>query len=142
MTQQQREQISILRASGTSFGKIATMLGISVNTVKSYCKRNPITAAPASTPAPVQPKRTAHCPQCNAALEQSPGHRQKRFCSTKCRTAWWKTHSEAMIRKKFTSIECQHCGTNFLQYGRRPRKFCSRTCYLAHRYRQGGEARG
>lgn len=142
VTQQQREQISILRASGTSFGKIATTLGISVNTVKSYCKRNPITAAPASTPAPVQPKRTAHCPQCNAALEQSPGHRQKRFCSAKCRTAWWKAHMEQMERKKLFQVECCYCGTVFLQYGSRPRKFCSRGCYLAHRHAQGGDDHG
>lgn len=140
VTQQQKEQISILRASGTSFGKIAMTLGISVNTVKSFCKRNPITAAPA--PAPVQAKRTAHCPQCNAPLEQTPGHRQKRFCSAMCRSAWWKAHPESMIRKKLTSIECQHCGTTFLQYGSRPRKFCSRGCYLAHRHAQAGDAHG
>ena len=139
VTQQQREQIASLRASGTSFGKIATTLGISVNTVKSYCKRNPIPAAPASTPAPVQPERVAYCPQCNAILEQSPGHRQKRFCSAKCRTAWWKAHPEQMERKKLFQVECRHCGTVFLQYGSRPRKFCSRGCYLAHRHAQGGD---
>ena len=102
VTQQQKEQISILRASGISFGKIATTLGISVNTVKSYCKRNPITAAPA--PAPAQTERIAHCPQCNAVLEQSCGHRQKRFCSAKCRIAWWKAHLEQMERKSCSRL--------------------------------------
>ena len=29
-----------------------------------------------------------------------------------------------------------------MQYGSRPRKFCSRGCYLAHRYGQGGDAHG
>ena len=142
VTQQQKEQISILRASGISFGKIATTLGISVNTVKSYCKRNPIIAAPAPAPAPVQTERIAHCPQCNAVLEQSCGHRQKRFCSAKCRIAWWKAHLEQMERKKLFQIECRHCGTVFLQYGSRPRKFCSRGCYLAHRHAQAGDAHG
>ena len=142
MTQQQKEQVASLRASGTSLGKIATTLGISVNTVKSYCKRNPIIAAPAPAPAPVQTERIAHCPQCNAVLEQSPGHRQKRFCSAKCRTAWWKAHPEQMERKKLFQVECRHCGTVFLQYGSRPRKFCSRGCYLAHRHAQGGDDHG
>ena len=32
MTQQEKEQIAKLRANGTSFGKIASVLGISVNT--------------------------------------------------------------------------------------------------------------
>ena len=36
MTQQQKEQISKLRANGASFGKIASALGISINTIKSY----------------------------------------------------------------------------------------------------------
>lgn len=142
VTQQQKEQISTLRASGTSLGKIATTLGISVNTVKSYCKRNPIIAAPAPAPAPVQTERIAHCPQCNAVLEQFPGHRQKRFCSAKCRTAWWKAHPEQLERKKLFQVECRHCGTVFLQYGSRPRKFCSRGCYLAHRHAQGGDDHG
>lgn len=36
VTQQQKEQISKLRANGASFGKIASALGISINTIKSY----------------------------------------------------------------------------------------------------------
>ena len=140
VTQQQKEQISKLRANGASFGKIASALGISINTIKSYCKRNPILSE--VVPSPKAVIHADRCPQCNAPLVQTPGHRQKRFCSHKCRVAWWKAHPEAMIRKKLTSIECQHCGTTFLQYGNRPRKFCSRGCYLAHRYGQGGDAHG
>ena len=139
MTQQQKERIAEYRATGASYGQIAKALGLSVNTVKSYCQRNPIEK---ETPKPVEAACTDRCPQCNVLLEQTPGHRQKRFCSPKCRMAWWKAHPEAMKRKKLTSMECQHCGTPFLQYGSRPRKFCSRICYLAHRYGQGGDASG
>lgn len=140
MTQQEKEQISKLRANGASFGKIASTLGMSVNTVKSYCKRNPMSTDPMpASKAVVHPDR---CPQCNAMLEQSSGHRQKRFCSPKCRIAWWAAHPEQMTRKKLFSVECQHCGGVFMQYGSRPRKFCSRGCYLAHRYGQGGDAHG
>ena len=140
MTQQQKEQISKLRASGASFGKIASALGVSVNTVKSYCKRNPISAEAA--PAPKAPLHTNRCPQCSAVLKQSPGHRQKRFCSPKCRMAWWSEHPEQMVRKNMSPVECLHCRKVFLQYGNRPRKFCSRGCYLAHRYGQGGDTHG
>ena len=139
MTPQQKEHISAHRASGASYGQIAKMLGLSVNTVKSYCQRNPIEK---ELPKPVEVACRDRCPQCNAPLEQTPGHRQKRFCSPKCRMAWWKAHPEAMKRKKIASMECQHCGTAFLQYGSRPRKFCSRDCYLAHRHIQGGDGRG
>ena len=140
VTQQQKEQISKLRANGASFGKIASTLGISINTIKSYCKRNPILSE--VVPAPKAVIHADRCLQCNATLEQSSGHRQKRFCSPKCRIAWWAAHPEQMTRKKLFSVECQHCGGVFMQYGSRPRKFCSRGCYLAHRYGQGGDAHG
>ena len=140
VTQQQKEQISKLRASGASFGKIASALGVSVNTVKSYCKRNPMSAEVASVPR--VPSHSGRCPQCGALLKQSPGHRQKRFCSPKCRMAWWSEHPEQMVRKNMSPVECLHCETVFLQYGNRPRKFCSRGCYLAHRYGQGGDTHG
>lgn len=140
VTQQQKEQTLRLRAVGISFGKIASALGISVNTVKSYCRRNPATAETMSVPQTVI--HADRCPQCSALLQQSPGHRQKRFCSPKCRMAWWKAHPEQMDRKKLYPAECQHCGGIFMQYRSRPRKFCSRGCYLAHRYGQGGDVHG
>lgn len=140
VTQQQKEQTLRLRAVGISFGKIASALGISVNTVKSYCRRNPATAKTMSVPQTVT--HADRCPQCSALLQQSPGHRQKRFCSPKCRMAWWKAHPEQMDRKKLYPAECQHCGGIFMQYRSRPRKFCSRGCYLAHRYGQGGDVHG
>ena len=115
VTQQQKEQISRLRAAGASFGKIASALGISVNTVKSYCKRNPISSEVA--PAPKAIIHADRCPQCNSPLEQTPGHRQKRFCSTKCRNRWWQAHLDLMKRKTMKSWTCQYCGHVFQQYG-------------------------
>lgn len=140
VTQQQKEQILRLRGAGVSFGKIASALGVSVNTVKSYCRRNPASAE--TMPVSQAVIHADRCPQCSTLLEQSPGHRQKRFCSPRCRMAWWKAHSEQMDRKKLHPVECQHCGGIFMQYGSRPRKFCSRGCYLAHRYGQGGDVHG
>lgn len=40
MTDYQKTQIMKLRAEGLGYGKIAQRLGISLNTVKSYCRRN------------------------------------------------------------------------------------------------------
>lgn len=134
MTQQQKERITEYRASGASYGQIAKALGLSVNTVKSYCQRNPIGQ---EQPKLVEVARTDRCAQCNARLVQTPGHRQKRFCSTKCRNRWWQAHLDQMKRKTMKSWTCQYCGYIFQQYGGRPRKFCSRECYLAHR-RGGG----
>ena len=139
MTQQQKEFIAEYRASGASYGEIAKELGLSVNTVKSYCQRNPIGK---ELPKLVEAVCTDRCLQCNTPLEQTPGHRQKRFCSTKCRNRWWQAHLDLMKRKTMKSWICQYCGREFQQYGNRPRKFCSQGCYLAHRYGHGGDAHG
>jgi DNA-binding CsgD family transcriptional regulator len=37
MNNLQKEQIVILRANGESYSKIADVLGISINTIKSFC---------------------------------------------------------------------------------------------------------
>ena len=42
MTDNQKSQIIKLRAAGNGYGKIAQTLGISLNTVKSFCRRNDI----------------------------------------------------------------------------------------------------
>ena len=131
MNQQQRELILKLRAQGMSYGKIAAAVGLSANTVKSFCRRNPTDSLPAKTVAVARPER---CPQCNSLLEQTSGHRQKRFCSEKCRRLWWAAHPEQMNRNTFYPVICRQCGKSFLQYGTRLRKFCSRACYLEHRY--------
>ena len=39
MTENQKTQIAKLRAAGLGYGKIAQQLGMSLNTVKSYCRR-------------------------------------------------------------------------------------------------------
>ena len=135
MNQEQKKLIARLRSAGLSYGKIAATVGLSVNTVKSYCFRNPQGEASSE---PVAPVRTGRCPQCNAILEQTPGHRQKRFCSSTCRRLWWAAHPEQMVQRKLLTVECRHCGKSFEKYGSRPRQFCSRQCYLAHRYGQGG----
>ena len=40
MTIFQKEQLRCLRSEGKSYSKIADCLGISENTIKSYCQRN------------------------------------------------------------------------------------------------------
>lgn len=131
MNQQQRELIIKLRTKGLSYGKIAEAVGLSANTVKSFCRRNPTGKIPIKAATAVRPD---HCPQCNSLLVQTSGHRQKRFCSDVCRRLWWAAHPEQMNRNAFYPMTCLRCGKSFLQYGTRPRKYCSRACYLAQRY--------
>jgi len=45
MTQQQKEKIIKMRRGGFSYSRISTALGISENTVKSFCRRNNLGSA-------------------------------------------------------------------------------------------------
>ena len=126
MNQQQKDAIHELRAKGQSYTKIADMLGISENTIQSYCRRNKLGCAVLVSPDPVT---VIHCRQCGSIVKQTPGKKQKRYCSDQCRMAWWNTHPEAATRKSVQMFTCKTCGQDFQGYGKRARKYCSRACY-------------
>ena len=144
MTDAQAKQINEMRMKGMGYKAIGMAIGLSRDIVRNYCKRHNLagyaTVVSKNMKLMVDGKEVCHF--CGNPITQPKTGRPRRFCCEKCRREGWKAHPEAMIRKKLTSIECQHCGTTFLQYGNRPRKFCSRGCYLAHRYGQGGDAHG
>ena len=48
MTEHQKLRIMKLRSAGFGYGKIAQQLGISVNTVKSFCRRQSLSKDTAS----------------------------------------------------------------------------------------------
>ena len=52
MNDTQRQQIEKLRAEGLSYGKISDALGLSTNTIKTYCRRHGLGGVVA-TPAPI-----------------------------------------------------------------------------------------
>lgn len=135
MTQEQKDKILGFRQEGMSYTKIAQLMDISVNTIKSFCQRI------ISTEKPKKPAETTkismrtidsghHCRQCGAHLSQIPGHREKKFCSTSCRMKWWGSHG-AEMRHSNPNL-CRHCGKPF--YGRSGRKYCSHSCYIAERF--------
>ena len=136
MNQEQKEHILVLRSKGVSFGKIAKEMGLSINTIKSFCYRNPIAV---STVQPEQkPVEGSCCLWCNRILNQSPGHRQKKFCSDACRYAWWAAHPEQAKKKAWHGAKCRYCRKNFSYYGNQVRKYCSLICYREHRHKMGG----
>ena len=65
MTNEQKKRIAELRGKGISYAKIGEALGISGDTVKTYCRRNHITVkqeSPATCTAPT------FCKECGAPL--------------------------------------------------------------------------
>lgn len=74
------------------------------------------------------------CLQCGKAVIQRTGHKMK-FCSSRCRMAYWACHPERVNRKAYYALVCQHCGNPFQSYGNAHRKYCCRSCYDQHRKR-------
>ena len=127
MTMKQKQKIAILRSKGDSYNKIAAELGIPVNTVQSYCRRNGLVAG-CTTPKSEADDVADVCPNCGRLLIHTQGAKCKRFCSDKCRSAWWKVHPEALNRKAIYHFVCPKCGKAFESYGNAHRKYCSRAC--------------
>jgi len=127
MTSTQKQRIKYLRGKGESYAAIAGALGISENTVKSYCRRNSL--GEDYIKEQTIAKTDNACAKCGKQLTHTPGAKKKRFCSDKCRMAWWANHPEAVNRKAVYRFTCLVCGTEYESYGNAYRKYCSRACY-------------
>ena len=125
MTDLQKQNVVYLRGRGDKYASIADTLGISENTIKSYCRRKSLVFRPSD----------AHdvCVNCGHDLEHIPGKKKKRFCSDQCRMAWWNAHPDAVNRQSFYHFTCPTCGNEFESYGDANRKYCSRACFAVAR---------
>ena len=83
----QKLRIAELRQQNYSYRFIGDTLSMSMNTVKSICRRNHFDAfGPRKTKAEKQ--NAPICKICHRLL--TDGRSDRTFCSTKCRTDWWK----------------------------------------------------
>ncbi len=132
MNTDQKTRITRLRSEGASYNQIAQELGISKNTVSTFCRRNGLTGDAAETaPSTV----TTHtCKNCGKEIIQYPGRKEKKFCSDACRNKWWSTHLSEVKRRAMYPYTCPSCGKMFYAYGNRNRKYCSHACYIAGRF--------
>ena len=130
MTNGEKVQIGHMRKRGLGYTEIARSLGMSVNTVKSYCRRSGVK--------PLE-KKTAQsgdvCRQCGSVLKHTPGRKKKCFCSDACRLRWW--HEHRYMSKTAKSTKCAACGRAFMTD--RGQRYCSHACYIHMRF---GESRG
>lgn len=140
MTEQQKQQIEKLRRDGYGYIKIAQALGVSQNTVKSYCRRKNLTGSLGTQ----QPKMRMpsddgehFCLCCGTPVVQNPGRKVKKFCSDICRNKWWNHNLDKVNRKANYDFICPHCKKPFTVYGNANRKYCSHECYVADRFGGG-----
>lgn len=122
-----RQAILMLRQQGEAFAGIARQMSLSPNTVKSICLRSGIQVMPAKE------TDSDMCRNCGQPLAQILGKKQKTFCSTQCRTAWWNRKR----RRKPYRLTCRCCGEEFISFGNQGKAFCGRECYRLSRYGKG-----
>ena len=131
MTNEQKDRIIELRNAAISFAKISEMIGIPKETIKSFCRRNGMTA-------PTKKSDAADvCRNCGTSIIQNPKARKKVFCSPKCRETWWRKHPLPLNTAAYAHI-CAQCGKTFAAYGNTTKKYCSHACYITARF--GGTA--
>ena len=101
MTPEGKSSLSAMRKAGRSYTEIAAELGISKNTVETFCRRNGLTPETESIPVEITPAPTTErlCPHCGKPVIQLEGRKEKKFCSDTCRNRWWNSHMDMVKRK-------------------------------------------
>lgn len=122
-----KETILTMRRGGASFAEIAGMLSLSPNTVKSICYRSKARALPAAD------DRTGVCRNCGRPLPEPAAGRKRIFCSSQCRYSWWNC---CRSRKPYR-LTCYCCGKEFISFGNKKKKYCSRECRRISHYGEG-----
>ncbi|MGN0178036.1 MAG: helix-turn-helix transcriptional regulator [Monoglobaceae bacterium] len=129
MTQQEKYRIWELRQNGLGYKKIAKILNLNEDTVKSHIRRT----SKKEPPKPV-------CEECGKVLIQMPKTKPRRFCSDRCKTQWWSKHPDAGNRSGFSFI-CEYCGKEFKSYVSKTRRYCSTHCYAQARCKSNEKKR-
>lgn len=122
MTNEQREIIASMRQKHLSYTTISKELGLSINTVKSFCRRNGMATKNVRTDAP-------RCKNCGGIIDNTAGIKPRLFCSDHCKQAWWNKHRHERISENIVPHVCPICGKAFNDYIGANRKYCSQTCY-------------
>ncbi len=145
MEKSMEREIINLRISRKGYGEIGQILGISSNTVKSFCLRNGLGDEYLKGPEPsrltkLKPKKeiplVGHCLDCGTVFVQN-SHGSRKFCSQLCAGRWRRKHSAGKFRKI-----CPICGKSYPVFDtRKERMYCSLDCYRTARYYSDGTPR-
>ena len=132
MTDKQKNQIAEYREQGMSYTEISKKMDLSINSIKTYCKRHGLGGVKAYERG--RPSVIVPCEHCGKPVQQNPGRKKKRFCSDKCRNLWWNSHMDLVQKKANYECTCIRCGKKFTSYGNKERKYCSHSYYIEDRF--------
>lgn len=136
MTNSQKNQITELRNRGYGYATIANATGIKKDTIAAFCRKNGLAGTKASNTRITITSDV--CLNCGTPIQQKPGQKRRKFCSSDCRVKWWNSHLDQVNRKAVYHFTCTFCGKEFTAYGNAHRKYCSHTCYVADRFGGNG----
>lgn len=93
MTENQKNKIFKMRLEGSGYREIASALFLSLNTVKSYCRRNGLGGygKVVKLNHEVDVELGKVCKRCGKRLVHTKGKRKKIFCSDYCRKMYWRS---------------------------------------------------
>jgi endogenous inhibitor of DNA gyrase (YacG/DUF329 family) len=138
MTVAEKEKIRELRLKGMGYKGIATLLGLSRDSVRGFCKRNGLDGDSCVVALNVEEKikRNLLCAYCEKPIKQKDKGRTKRFCYEECRRKWWIEHQSERNKSDDATYKynCPHCEKEFSAYGNKKRKYCSHNCYIKERF--------
>jgi len=132
MTDTQKQTILRRRAAGATYAQIADEVGLSMNTVKSCCRRSGEVESSDVEKIVIEDNKDL-CKHCNKKLVHIQKAKPKRFCDNTCRYAYWNTHRDLMNRSSDLSV-CGYCGKKYNNCGNTRRKYCSISCGIANRF--------
>ena len=144
MTEYQQRKIREFRLQGAGYRAIASVMGVSRDEVRNFCKSKDLDSPAAERNARLQAERDdIKCATCASIIRHSRKGRLKKFSSDKCRRAWWTAHPDALVKSEAASHpgNCEHCHEPFEAYGNRNRKYCSHACYIRDRFWRKEEGR-
>ena len=136
MTDTQKQRIKHLRGQGVGYKAIAVELDLTCDSVRGFCKRIGLDGIGVAAQLNLAISDKNFCANCAKPIKQVPHGRARRFCSHECRRIWWQKNPQAKAKKPSAiyKFNCAHCGAEFDSYGNKNRKYCSRGCYISHRY--------
>jgi hypothetical protein len=112
MTGEQKQQIYLLRKTGTAFGDIAAKLGLPRNTVKTFCWRNGLSDAELA--APQENKGyMGFCKNCGKSLEQKNRSRPKNSVVTNVGLNGGLPTADSSTEKRCSPLCAPTVGRNF-----------------------------
>lgn len=102
MTDEQRQQIKMLRYQGYGYKQIAGEVGLSRDSVRGYCIRNGLHGFGTSLAKEYKQVMQKDflfilCLNCGKQIEQNQNGPKKKYCSMECKREWEKVHRKTYI---------------------------------------------